>query len=105
MTKVKIVFDASAKIKAPSQNELCVEYRFNGGYGGYREGSYMQIAVSPTENDYLRFLWYDDVPKKNLELANYCFMQVIFGATCSQFLLNNIVNMHAEINQNFTTKM
>ena len=41
--------------------------------------AYLQIAVSPTEYDYSWCLWYDDVKKKDLELAKYCFTQVILG--------------------------
>ena len=100
----KIVFDGSAKIKGPSLNAIDVLLRdvWNIGLMVDVEKAYLQIAVSPTERDYLRFLWYDDVTKKELEIF-------IFGATCLQFLLNGVVKMHtekyAEIDPNFATKI
>ena len=52
--------------------------------------------MKPKERDYLRFLWYDDIEKETPKIMKYRFTRVIFGATCSQFLLNGIIKLHAE---------
>ena len=60
------------------------------------EKAYLQISVTPKECNYLQFLWYDDIAKENLKIMKYRVTRVIFGETCSQFLLNGIIKMHAE---------
>ena len=106
-----MVFDASAKNKGASLNEclykgpclnpllydVLLRFRvFNIAITGDIEKAYLQISVAPEDRDYLRFLWYDDVYKDNPEILKFRFTRVIFGATCSQFLLNGTVKTHAE---------
>ena len=110
-TKVRVVFDASAKnrgsslndclMKGPSLNPLLLDilFRFRAGNIGLIadiEKAYLQISVNPNERDFLRFLWYDDIMKDNPEILKYRFTRVIFGATCSQFLLNGVIKLHVE---------
>ena len=110
-TKVRVVFDALAKNKVASLNEclhkgpclnpllydVLLRFRvFNISITGDIEKAYLQISVSTEDRDYLRFLWFDDIYKDNPEILKYRFTRVIFGATCSQFLLNGTVKTHAE---------
>ena len=102
-TKVRVVFDASAKnkgaslkeclYKGPCLNPLLYDVLlrfgvFNITITGDIEKAYLQISVHTEDRDYLRFLWFDDIYKDNPEILKYRFTRVIFGATCSQFLLN-----------------
>ena len=58
---------------------------------------------------YNRFLWFDDISKTDPEVLKYRFTRVIFGATCSQFLLNGVIKLHAEkyqdVDKCFTRKI
>ena len=106
-TKVRSVYDASAKNKGPSLNEClykgpCLNpllydtlLRFrvhNYGLIADIEKVYLQISVVPEHRDYIRFLWLDDAYKSNPEIVKYRFTRVIFGSSTLQFLLNGTVN-------------
>ena len=58
------------------------------------EKAYLQISVTESERDYLRFLWFDNIYKENPDIIKYRFCRVIFSATCSQFLINAINKKH-----------
>ena len=58
------------------------------------EKAYLQISVAPEHRDFLRFLWYDDLNSSNPKVEKYRFKRVIFGACCSQYLLNLVVRTH-----------
>ena len=102
-TKIRVVFDASAKNKGPSLNDclykgpclnpllfdMLIRFRIhNIAITADIQQAFLQISVHPEERDYLRFLWFDDVFKDKPNVIKYRFNRVIFGATCSQFLLN-----------------
>ena len=53
--------------------------------------AYLQISESDCHRDFLRFLWFDNIFKGIPEVTKYRFCRVIFGANCSQHLLNNII--------------
>ena len=111
-TKVRVVFDASAKskqgvslndclYKGPCLNPLLYDMllRFrvhNIALTGDIEKAFLQVSVAPEDRNYLRFLWYRDVSSKAPEVVKLRFTRVIFGAICSQFLLNGTVKTHAE---------
>ena len=50
--------------------------------------------MNESERDYLRFLWFDDIYKETPSIVKHRFCRVIFGATCSQFLLNATIQKH-----------
>ena len=61
------------------------------------EEAYFQINVDEKDRDYLRFLWFKNLfTDQETQICKYRFTRVIFGATCSQFLLNATVNSHIE---------
>ena len=110
-TKVRIVFDASAKNKSRSLNEclfkgpaltpllfdILLRFRIsNIGLSADIEQAYLQISVNPSERDYMRLLWFRDVSEERPEIIKYRFSRVIFGASPSQFLLNSVVKVHVE---------
>ena len=123
-TKVRVVFDASAKGKGPSLNDslykgpclnpllfdMLIRFRVsNIAITADIKQAFLQIAVHPDDRDFLRFLWYDDVFSDEARIIKYRFNRVIFGATCSQFLLNGAIKLHLEsyydIDPEFTKKI
>ena len=50
--------------------------------------------MAPEHRDFLRFMWFDDVFKSYPELISLRFPRVLFGLTCSPFLLNRTVKCH-----------
>ena len=53
------------------------------------EKAYLQINVDEKDRDLLRFLRLKNLLNKlQVELCKYQFNRAIFGANCSQFLLN-----------------
>ena len=111
-TKLRVVFDASAKSCGnPSLNEilykgLCLNPQLYDLLLKFRiypiamvadiEKAYLQILVDESHRDFLLFLWYKDIFDEVPEICKYSFCTVIFGATCSQFLLNGTIRTHAK---------
>ena len=108
-TKIRIVFDASAKSKGPSLNEclykgpslnplllnILLKFRVpNIGVCADIEAAYLQISIFPGQRDYARFLWFDNVEKCNPEVIKLRFTRVFFGSSPSQFLLNAVLRVH-----------
>ncbi|XP_045482841.1 uncharacterized protein LOC123686673 [Harmonia axyridis] len=108
-TKIRPVFDASAKEKnQPSLNQ-CLEKGINlielipsilikfrlGKIGVIADikKAFLQISLTSTDRDFLRFLWYNE----NGELKTYRHTRVVFGVTCSPFLLGAVIEYHLKI--------
>ena len=49
--------------------------------------TFLQILVNECHRNYLRFLWYNNIFYENSSKV-YRFGRVLFGLTCSPFLLN-----------------
>ena len=60
------------------------------------EKAFLMIGVDEKDCDVLRFIWIDDVTKKEPELRVYRFTGVVFGMSSSPFLLNATVKYHLE---------
>ena len=56
--------------------------------------AFLQIEIAPEHRDFVRFLWFDDVYKLTPELIVLRFARILFGLTCSPFLLNGTVKCH-----------
>ena len=100
-TKLRIVFDASAKYKdTMSLNDVlykgpCLNADLYSLLLKFRvhpivltadiEKAYLQININEEHRDYLRFLWYRNLKEESI--IRYRFTRVIFGVTSSQFLL------------------
>ena len=114
-TKVRILFDARAKQNGVSLNDclytgtslsatlfgILLRFRsHNIAFTSDIEKAFLQIAIDPNDRDYLRFLWFSDT--KNIDytnfgnnaLAEYRLCRVLFGATCSSFLLTGTLISH-----------
>lgn len=110
-TKVRIVFDASAKeFKFLSLNE-CLEQGPNLNpellaillrirlkkiaYLGDIEKAFLQVGVRIQDRDVLRFLWIDNISGiNNAKIKVYRWNRVAFGITSSPFLLRVTINKH-----------
>ena len=129
-TKVRIVFDASAKNRGPSLNDcllkgpsltaplfgVLLHFRaYNVAVLGDLEKVFHQISVNPEDRDFLRFIWFNDVSNldyenfENNETIEYRLARVLFGATCSSFLLTatliTYINKFVEVDPEFVEKL
>ena len=53
--------------------------------------AFLQICVREAYSDAMRFHW-----RENGEVVTYRFARVLFGLTCSPFLLNGVLNTHLD---------
>ena len=112
-TKIRIVYDGSVKLKDevslndilytgpclnPDLYKLLLQFRlYPIAITADIEKAYLQIDIEKQDRDYLRFLWFKNLfSNDNSNIVKYRFTRVIFGATCSQFLLNATVDNHIE---------
>ena len=108
-TKLRIVYDASAKVNGPclndclytgpnfSQNilDILIRFRLNQiALVGEVEKAYLMISFADCDRDILRFLWVKDVKDPNSEITTMRFARVVFGVLSSLFLLNATLNHH-----------
>ena len=60
------------------------------------EKAYLNVQLAECDRDYTRFLWINDINNPHSEIIVYRFKVVLFGATCSQFLLGACLKYHLE---------
>ncbi|XP_066955709.1 uncharacterized protein [Macrobrachium rosenbergii] len=58
------------------------------------EKAFLMVQLREEDRDYTRFLWLEDPTDPNSKLLVYKFRVVLFGATCSPFLLNATIKKH-----------
>ena len=110
-TKLRVVYDASAKTVGFSLNEslhagpkfnqhifeILLRFRVNKyAFIADIEKAFLMIAVVKRDRDVLRFLWVKDVSIQPPEIVVMRFARVAFGVTSSPFLLNATVKHHIE---------
>ena len=108
-TKLRIVFDASAKTFGPSLNECLYKgpqltplvfdilLRFRAQVIALTadiEKAFHQISVDNDDRDYLRFLWLENIFSDQPTITRNRFARVIFGVTSSPFCLNPTIRKH-----------
>ena len=108
-SKLRIVYDASAKTSGPSLNEclytgpsfgqsifdILLRFRFHRvALAGDIEKAFLMVSVQEKDRDTLRFLWTRDVNGAVPELVVLRFTRVVFGVNCSPFLLNATIDHH-----------
>ncbi|GBN48574.1 hypothetical protein AVEN_248708-1 [Araneus ventricosus] len=105
-TKVRPVFDGSAKTRNSISINECIEKgpnliemipailnRFKWGKIGVISDikqAFLQIALNESDRDVLWFMWWKDGDPKNIVTYRYC--RVVFGISCSPFLLAALLN-------------
>ncbi|XP_028394520.1 uncharacterized protein LOC114518719 [Dendronephthya gigantea] len=110
-TKLRVVYDASAKSRGPSLNDclysgasltrnivdIMMRFRaYKVALTGDIEKAFLMIHVAESDRDALRFLWVDDVHSPNPKIIPFQFTRVVFGVSSSPFLLNATVKHHIE---------
>lgn len=58
------------------------------------EKAFLMISISEEDRDVLWFLWVDDVDSGNPKIRALRFTRVVFGVSCSPFLLNATLQHH-----------
>ncbi|GFV20598.1 uncharacterized protein TNCV_776441 [Trichonephila clavipes] len=109
-SKIRPVFDASARTKgSPSLND-CLEKgpnfieviptilnrfrKYKIGVISDIEQAFLQIGVREQDRDFLRFMWYDRENRDHIKI--YRHRRVVFGVTSSPFLLGATLNHHLD---------
>ena len=102
-TKVRVVYDASARSDGPSLNDclhadpkfgqkiLDILLRFRVHRVAVTadiEKAFLMISMAEKDRDVLRFLWLQDVSAEQPEVIELRFTRVMFGVSSSPFLLN-----------------
>ena len=110
-SKLRIVYDASARSTGPSLNDclytgpkfgqsifdILVRFRLQRtALIGDIEKAFLMISVQEKDRDSLRFLWTTDLNSKKIEPTPFRFTRVVFGVSSSPFLLNATINHHIE---------
>lgn len=110
-TPVRVVFDASARAGPDSLSlndclhtgpslvadltQVLLRFRLGGqAWVSDIEKAYLMLKLHHDDVDSTRFLWPDDPLDINSPVSIYRFRVVLFGATCSQFLLNATISKH-----------
>ena len=108
-SKIRVVYDASAKTDGPSLNEclhvgpalhrkifdILVRFRtYPIALVADIEKAFLMIKVAKQDQDVLRFLWFNDVHAKCPEVQIFKFTRVVFGVSPSPYLLNATIVEH-----------
>ena len=98
-TKTRIVLDASVKSdkNEPSLNDILYS-------GPCLLPLIEDIILNECHRNCLRFFWYNNIFDENC-LKVYRFGRVLFGLTCSPFLLNGRVKVHVEKHVNHDARV
>lgn len=110
-SKLRVVYDASARSTGPSLNDclytgpksgqsifdILLRFRHQRvALTGDVEKAFLMVSVRKEDRDSLRFLWTADPNAEQLEPTPFRFTRVVFGVSSSPFLLNATVNHHLE---------
>ncbi|XP_064082966.1 uncharacterized protein LOC135198977 [Macrobrachium nipponense] len=107
-TPIRIVFDCSSKQgkNGLSLNDclwtgphdllrVLLQFRTNTfACIGDIEKAFLMVQLREEDRNYTRFLWLENPTDPNSKLIVYRFRVVLFGATCSPFLLNATIKHH-----------
>ncbi|XP_053390070.1 uncharacterized protein LOC128552995 [Mercenaria mercenaria] len=63
------------------------------------EKAFLHVGLHPNDRDVTRFLWLNDPANPDSPLCTYRFKAVLFGATCSPFILNATLLKHLKLHE------
>lgn len=107
-TKIRAVFDASAATQGVSLNDclypgpnllskifdILLRFRLNKiAILADIKQAFLNIGIHKEDQDFLRFLWFENEGPDS-EIIVFRFLRVLFGLTCSPFLLNGTIRHH-----------
>ena len=111
-TKVRIVYDASASTPGGvSLNnclyegpcllrtvaEILTRFRLHKiALTSDIEKAFLMISINEADRDVLRFLWFSSISGQERKIQVYRFCRVVFGVSCSPFLLNATLKRHIQ---------
>ena len=110
-TKLRVVYDASAKSDGVALNDCLytgpslagnifdVLMRFlvhQVALTGDIEKAFLMVDMAEEDRDVLRFLWVDDIDNPSPEIVVLRFTRVVFGVSSSPFLLKATIKHHIE---------
>ena len=111
-TKVRIVYDASAKDSEGTSlnkclytgpcllktvSEILARFRlYPIALSADIEKAFLMISIWRGDRDALRFLWVDDINSLSPQEITYRLKRVVFGVSCSPFLQNATLKRHIE---------
>ena len=58
--------------------------------------AFLYVQLDEADTDYTHFLWLSDPKDPNSAFQPYRFKVVLFGASCSPFMLNAAITYHSE---------
>ena len=108
-TKLRIVYDASARTSGRSLNDclyvgpksgqnimdILIRFRsYKTALAADIEKAFLMISVSQVDRNALRFLWVKDVNETPAGIITLRFTRVVFGVASSPFLLNATIKHH-----------
>ena len=109
-TPIRVVFNCSSKREGcPSLNDclmsgpsltaklgdVLLKFRTNElAYCADISKSFIRVGLQPCDRDVTRFLWYANPFDLKSPIIHYRFSVVLFGATCSPFLLQATLDTH-----------
>ena len=110
-TKLRVVYDASARSYGAALNDCLytgpplaenifdILLRFRASriaLTGDVEKAFLIVGIAEEDRDVLRFLWVDDIEKKNPEIIVLRFTRAVFRVCSSPFILNATLKHHIE---------
>ncbi|XP_070545592.1 uncharacterized protein [Ptychodera flava] len=112
-TPLRVVYDCSCQAdhQSPSLNQ-CMEagphmlndlvsillcFRLNRtAISSDIEKAFLHVGLDAADRQYTKFLWLSDPADSESDLITYQFKSVLFGATCSPFILNAVIRTHLD---------
>ena len=121
-TPIRIVYDCSCRMSPnyPSLNDclmnvpptlndltkILVRFRLNRyAITTDIEKAFLHVGLNEEDRDVTRFLWLSDPSNPDSPLITYRFRAVLFGATCSPFILNATLLKHLDQCDNKTAEV